>query len=171
MRYPNLSSLAVCGRASPASRNEELSDARHSNRSGPQAGEISPRTRRRRRVAPSARLHRLRLHPRPHRRLGAGACTAKGRVAPKPGGEFQQWSPRWCRQPRTLTTASSAVVISKAEEVMRLIADIYDRPSMDFRNKADRQDVDVLRTPAAKTSRFRNLSVAEASCPMKSSRE
>jgi hypothetical protein len=54
---------------------------------------------------------------------------------------------------------------------MRLIADIYDRPSMDFRNKADRQDVDVLRTPAAKTSRFRNLSVAEASCPMKSSRE
>jgi hypothetical protein len=28
---------------------------------------------------------------------------------------------------------------------MRLIADIYDRPSMDFRNKADRQDVDVLR--------------------------
>jgi hypothetical protein len=34
----------------------------------------------------------------------------------------------------------------KAEEVMRLIADIYDRPSMDFHNKADRQDnVDVLR--------------------------
>ena len=29
---------------------------------------------------------------------------------------------------------------------MRLIADIYDRPSMDFRNKADRQDnADVLR--------------------------
>ena len=28
---------------------------------------------------------------------------------------------------------------------MRLIADIYDRPSMDFRNKADRQDnADVL---------------------------
>jgi len=25
----------------------------------------------------------------------------------------------------------------KAEEVMRLIADIYDRPSVDFRNKAD----------------------------------
>jgi hypothetical protein len=36
---------------------------------------------------------------------------AKGRVAPKPGGEFQRWSPRWRRQPRTLTTASSAVVI------------------------------------------------------------
>jgi hypothetical protein len=34
---------------------------------------------------------------------------------------------------------ASAKVISKAEEVMRLIADIYDRPSMDFRNKADRQ--------------------------------
>jgi hypothetical protein len=34
----------------------------------------------------------------------------------------------------------------KAEEVMRLIADIYDRPSMDFRDKADRQEnVDVLR--------------------------
>jgi hypothetical protein len=34
----------------------------------------------------------------------------------------------------------------KAEEVMRLIPDIYDRPSTDFRNKADRQDnVDVLR--------------------------
>jgi hypothetical protein len=34
----------------------------------------------------------------------------------------------------------------KAEEVMRLIADIYNRPSMDFRNKADRQDnVDMLR--------------------------
>jgi hypothetical protein len=31
-----------------------------------------------------------------------------------------------------LTTASSVVVISRAEEVMRLIADIYDRPSMDF---------------------------------------
>ena len=28
----------------------------------------------------------------------------------------------------------------KAEEVMRLIADIYDRPSVDFRNKADRAD-------------------------------
>jgi hypothetical protein len=29
---------------------------------------------------------------------------------------------------------------------MRLIVDTYDRPSMDFRNKADRQDnVDVLR--------------------------
>src|SRR5260370_36331532 len=61
MGYPNLSSLAVCGRARPASRNEELSDARHSNRSGPQAGKITPRTRRRRRLAPSARLHRLRL--------------------------------------------------------------------------------------------------------------
>jgi hypothetical protein len=34
----------------------------------------------------------------------------------------------------------------KAEEVMRLIADIYDRSSMDFRNKSDRQDnVDVPR--------------------------
>src|SRR3984893_13190663 len=120
VRYPNLSSLAVCGRASPASRNEELSDARHSNRSGPQAGEISPRTRRRRRLASSARLHRLRLHPRPHRRLGAGAGTAKGRVAPKPGGEFRRCSPRRRRQPRTLTAVSGAVVISKAEEVMRL---------------------------------------------------
>jgi hypothetical protein len=41
---------------------------------------------------------------------------------------------------------ASAKVISKAEEVMRLIVDTYDRPSMDFRNKADRQDnVDVLR--------------------------
>src|ERR1700722_7204566 len=118
MRYPNLSSLAVCGRASPASRKEELSDARHSNRSDLQAGKISPRTRRRRRLAPGARLHRLRLHPRPHRRLGAGAGTAKGRVAPKPGGEFQRWSPRWRRQPQTLTTASSVVVIWKAEEVV-----------------------------------------------------
>src|SRR6266436_1674586 len=61
MGYPNLSSLAVCGRASPAWRNEELSDARHSNRSDPQAGKISTRTRRRRRLAPSARLHWLRL--------------------------------------------------------------------------------------------------------------
>jgi hypothetical protein len=46
MGYPNLSSLAVCERASPASRNEELSDARRSNRFDPQAGEISPRTQR-----------------------------------------------------------------------------------------------------------------------------
>src|ERR1700694_3071835 len=135
--YPNLSSLAVCGRASPASRNEELSDARHSNRSGLQAGKISPRTRRRPRLAPSAGLHRLRLHPRPNRRLGAGAGTAKGRVAPKPGGEFQRCSPRWRRQPRTLTTASKCRRHLKAEEVMRLIADIYDRPSVDFRSKAD----------------------------------
>src|SRR6266850_2206205 len=105
MEYPNLSSLAVCGRASPASRNEELSDARLSNRSDPQAGKISPRIRRRRRLAPSARLHRLRLHSRPHRTLGAGAGTAKRRVAPKPGGEFQRCSPRWRRQPRSLTTA------------------------------------------------------------------
>src|ERR1700730_6975363 len=67
-----------------------------------------------------ARLHRLRLHPRPHRRLGAGTGTAKGRVAPKPGGEFRRCSPRRRRQPRTLTAASGAVVISKAEEVMRL---------------------------------------------------
>src|ERR1700675_1647881 len=85
MGYPNLSSLTVCVRASPASRNEELSDARHSNRSGPQAGEISPRTRRRRRLAPSARLHRLQLRPRPPRRPGAGSGTAKGRVAAKAG--------------------------------------------------------------------------------------
>src|ERR1700730_2019979 len=105
MGYPNLSSLAVCGRASPASRNEELSDARHSNRSDPQAGKLSPRTRRRRRLPPSARLHRLRLHSRPHRTLGAGAGTAERRVAPKPGGEFQRCSPRWRRQPRPLTTA------------------------------------------------------------------
>src|ERR1700686_707474 len=62
--------------------------------------------------APSARLHRLRLHPRPHRTLGAGAGTAKGRVAPKPRGDFQRCSPRWRRQPRTLTAASGAVVIS-----------------------------------------------------------
>jgi hypothetical protein len=41
---------------------------------------------------------------------------------------------------------ASAKVVSKAEEGMRLIVDTYDRPSMDFRNKADRQDnVDVLR--------------------------
>src|SRR5712671_1063619 len=90
MGYPILSSLAVCGRASPASRDEEFSDARHSNRSDPQAGKISPRSRRRRRLAPSARLHRLRLHSRPHRTLGAGAGTAKRRVGPKPGGEFQR---------------------------------------------------------------------------------
>src|ERR1700675_3835025 len=102
MGYPNLSSLAVCGRASPASRNEELSDARHSNRSDPQAGKISPRTRRRRRLAPSARLLELRLHPRPHRTLGAGTGTAKRRVAPKPRGEFQRCFPRRPRQPRTL---------------------------------------------------------------------
>src|ERR1700681_829331 len=55
MGYPNVSSLAVCVRASPASRNEELSDARQSNLSDPQAGKISPRTRRRRRLAPGAR--------------------------------------------------------------------------------------------------------------------
>src|ERR1700674_1596993 len=129
---PNLSSLAVCVRASPASRNEELSDARHSNRSDPQAGKVSPRTRRDRRLAPSARLHRLRLHPRPHRTLGAGAGTAKGRVAPKPGGEFRRCSPRRRRQPRTLTTASKCRRHLKAEEVMRLIADIYDRPVWTF---------------------------------------
>src|SRR6202163_2253724 len=86
MGYPNLLSLAVCVRARPASRNEELSDARHSNRSDPQAGKISPRTRRRRRLAPGARLHRLRLRSRPHGMLGAGAGTAKRRVAPKPRG-------------------------------------------------------------------------------------
>src|ERR1700676_3565881 len=137
MGYPNLSSLAVCVRASPASRNEELSDARLSNRSDPQAGKISPRTRGRRRLDPSARLHRLRLHSRPHRTLGAGAGTAKRIVAPKPGGEFQRCSPRWRRQPRTLTTASKCRRHLKAEEVMRLIADIYDSPSVDFRNKAD----------------------------------
>src|SRR6266404_6653986 len=111
MGYPNLSSLAVCGRASPASRNEELSDARHSNRSDLQTGKISPRTRRRRRLAPSARLHRLRLHSRPHRTVGAGAGTAKRRVAPEPGGEFRRCSPRRRRQPRTLTAVSGAIVI------------------------------------------------------------
>jgi hypothetical protein len=41
---------------------------------------------------------------------------------------------------------ASAKVISKAEEVMQLIVDSYDRPIMDVRNKAHRQDnVDVLR--------------------------
>src|SRR6202163_4044607 len=105
MGYPNLSSLAVCVPASPASRNEELSDARLSNRSDPQAGKISPRTRRRRRLAPSARLHRLRLHSRPHRTRSAGAGTAKRRVAPKPGGEFRRCSPRRRRQPRTSARA------------------------------------------------------------------
>src|SRR5258708_435876 len=84
---------SACGAVGLASRTEELSDARHGNRSDPQAGKISPRTRRRRRLAPSARLHRLRLHSRPHRTLGAGAGTAKRRVAPKPGGEFQRCSP------------------------------------------------------------------------------
>jgi hypothetical protein len=40
---------------------------------------------------------------------------------------------------------ASAKVISKAEEVMRLIVDTCDRASMDLRHKADRQDnVDVL---------------------------
>jgi hypothetical protein len=38
----------------PGIANEELSDARHSNRSDPQAGKISPRTRRRRRLATAA---------------------------------------------------------------------------------------------------------------------
>src|SRR6202011_66170 len=79
MGYPTLSSLAVCGRASPASRNEELSDARHSNRSDPQAGKISPCSRR---LAPSARLHRLRLHSRPHRTVGAGAGTEADELSP-----------------------------------------------------------------------------------------
>jgi hypothetical protein len=49
---------------------------------------------------------------RPHRTLGAGAGTAKRRVAPKPGGGFRRCSPRRRRQPRTLTAVSGAVVIS-----------------------------------------------------------
>jgi hypothetical protein len=41
---------------------------------------------------------------------------------------------------------ASAKVISTAKEVMRLIIETYGRPTMDFRNKADRQDdADALR--------------------------
>ena len=50
----------------------------------------------------------------------------------------------------------------KAEEVMRLIADIYDRPSVDFRNKADRAGQRRRAAHSAKTSGFRNLSILEA---------
>ena len=51
----------------------------------------------------------------------------------------------WLRNSK-LRLFASAKVISTAEEVMQHIVDTYDRPSMDFRNKADRQDnVDVLR--------------------------
>src|SRR5260370_34915126 len=50
----------------------------------------------------------------------------------------------------------------KAEEVMRLIADIYDRPSVDFRNKADRTGQRRRAAHSAKTSGFRNLSILEA---------
>jgi hypothetical protein len=49
----------------------------------------------------------------------------------------------------------------KAEEVMRLIADIYDRPSVGFRNKADRAGQRRRAAHSAKTSRFRNLSILE----------
>jgi hypothetical protein len=45
----------------------------------------------------------------------------------------------------------------KAEEVMRLIADIYDCPSVDFRNKADRAGQRRRAAHSAKTSGFRNL--------------
>jgi hypothetical protein len=41
----------------------------------------------------------------------------------------------------------------KAEEVMQLIADIYDRPSVDFRNKADLAA--LARPLCAKTGRAR----------------
>ena len=50
----------------------------------------------------------------------------------------------------------------KAKEVMRLIADIYDRPSVDFRNKADRAGQRRRAAHSAKTSGFRNLSILEA---------
>ena len=45
---------------------------------------------------------------------------------------------------------------------MRLIADIYDRPSVDFRNKADRAGQRRRAAHSAKTSGFRNLSTFEA---------
>ena len=49
----------------------------------------------------------------------------------------------------------------KAEEVMRLIADIYDRPSVDFRNKADRAGQRRRAAHLAKTSGFRTPSTLE----------
>jgi len=51
----------------------------------------------------------------------------------------------WLRNSK-LGLFASAKVISTAEEVMQHIVDTYDRPRMDFCNKADRRDkVDVQR--------------------------
>ena len=51
----------------------------------------------------------------------------------------------WLRNSK-LRLFASAKVISTAEEVMQHIVDTYDRPSMNFCNRADRQDkVDVQR--------------------------
>jgi len=98
-------------RASPASRNEELSDARHSNRSVPKQGKF-----RRALAAVGAWLQALDYTGFDYtldriEGLEQELARLKEELPPKPGGEFQRWSLRWRRQPRTLMTASSAVVI------------------------------------------------------------
>jgi hypothetical protein len=61
---------------------------------------------------------------------------------------------------------ASAKVISKAEEVMRLIVDTCDRASMDLRHKAERQDnVDVL--PAFSEACREDLRVKDIRQPLK----
>src|ERR1700692_4081372 len=120
---PNLSSLACCVGATPASPNEDLSDARHSNRSGPQAGEISPRTRRRRRLAPSARrldytgfdytLHRI-------EGLEQKLARLKEELRQSREASSSDGHPRWRRQPRTLTTASTITMTVHSIDLARI---------------------------------------------------